>query len=125
MWILCFFPSLLLIAATLSAAEIRAGHSHKGEAFDTGPRTKPTAMTQIGSTHFPITHQNPDAQKWFNQGNTLLHSFSDFEAERSFRWCLKLEPENAMCYWGLARAAGDERSVPFIQEAAKRKASVS
>jgi peroxiredoxin len=116
---------LLLLCLAAPAAEIRAGHSHKGEAFDSGPRTKPTLMTQIGSTHFPITHKNPEVQKWFDQGNTLLHSFSDFEAERSFRWCLKLEPENAMCYWGLARAAGDERSVPFIQEAAKRKASVT
>jgi peroxiredoxin len=82
-------------------------------------------MAQIGAVHFPITHKNPDVQKWFDQGNTLLHSFSDFEAERAFRWCVKLEPENAMCYWGLARAAGDERSVPFIQEAAKRKAGVT
>jgi len=107
------------------AAEIRAGHSHKGEPFDSGPRTKPVVMTQIGVTHFPITHKNPEVQKWFDQGNTLLHSFSDFEAERSFRWCAKLEPENAMCYWGLARAAGDERSEAFILEAAKRKAGVS
>lgn len=116
---------LLLLASLAPAAEIRAGHSHKGEAFDTGPRTRPQLMTGIGKVHFPITHQKPEVQQWFDQGNTLLHSFSDFEAERAFRWCLKLEPENAMCYWGLARAAGDDRSVPFIQEAAKRKASVS
>lgn len=116
---------LLMAPASLFGAEIRAGHSHKGEAFDSGPRTRPQVMTQIGMVHFPITHKNPEVQKWFDQGNTLLHSFSDFEAERAFRWCVKLEPENAMCYWGLARAAGDERSVPFIQEAAKRKAGVT
>ncbi len=114
-----------MIAAWVQGAEIRAGHSHKGEAFDSGPRTRPQPMTQIGMAHFPITHKNPEVQKWFDQGNTLLHSFSDFEAERAFRWCVKLEPENAMCYWGLARAAGDERSVPFIQEAAKRKGGVT
>ncbi|MBY0506023.1 MAG: redoxin domain-containing protein [Bryobacteraceae bacterium] len=119
------FLAILLLPLLAPAAEIRAGHSHKGEPFDSGPRTKPAVLTGIGATHFPITHRNPEVQKWFNQGNTLLHSFSDFEAERSFRWCLKLEPDNAMCYWGLARAAGDERSEAFILEAAKRKASVS
>ncbi len=121
-WLLRGFLFLPLL---LPGAEIRAGHSHKGEAFDSGPRTRPQIMKQIGVVHFPITHKYPEVQQWFDQGNTLLHSFSDFEAERAFRWCVKLEPENAMCYWGLARAAGDERSVPFIQEAAKRKAGVT
>jgi tetratricopeptide (TPR) repeat protein len=116
---------ILLVAFTLTAAEPRPGHSPHGEAFDVGPRTRPVEMKDIGVAHFPITHKNPETQKWFNQGNALLHSFWDYEAERSFRWCLKLEPENAMCYWGLARASGDERSAAFIKEAAKRKAGVT
>ncbi|MCA2971008.1 MAG: hypothetical protein INH43_21030, partial [Acidobacteriaceae bacterium] len=44
--------SLLLLASLAPAAEIRAGHSHKGEAFDTGPRTRPQLMTGIGQVHF-------------------------------------------------------------------------
>jgi len=115
----------LLVALTLSAAETRPGHSPHGEAFDVGPRTRPVEMKDIGVANFPITHKNPETQKWFNQGNALLHSFWDYEAERSFRWCLKLEPENAMCYWGLARATGDERSKTCIKEAAKRKAGLT
>ena len=31
----------------------------------------------------------------FDRGVTLLHSFWYYEAERAFRWCNKLEPENA------------------------------
>lgn len=117
--------AFLLFAGALFAAETRPGHSPHGDAFDSGPRTKPVLMQDIGVAHFPITHKNPETQLWFDQGNALLHSFWDYEAERSFRWCLKLEPENAMCYWGLARAAGDERSQAFIKEAAKRKSSVT
>ena len=65
-------------------------------------------------------------QRWFDQGHTLLHHFWYYEAERAFRWCLKLEPENAMAYWGLARAAQDgERSKKFLDEAIKRKGKVS
>lgn len=104
---------------------IKQGHSKHGAAFDSGPRTKPYEMSGIGVAAFPITHKNPEVQKWFNQGNTLLHHFWDYEAERAFRWALKLEPDNAMGYWGLARAAGGERSREFIREAVKRKSTVS
>src|SRR5580698_3333030 len=108
----------------------RLGHSHIGEAFDTGPREKPWAMQGIGVAHFPITTKNPEVQQWFDQGNELLHSFWDYEAERAFRWCLKLEPDNAMAYWGLARAnllgmGGEKRAQDMIREAVKRKAHVS
>ncbi|MBK5291171.1 MAG: hypothetical protein JJE04_05785 [Acidobacteriia bacterium] len=69
--------------------KIKQGHSRHGAAFDTGPRARPWAMPEIGKAHFPITHTNPEVQQWFDQGNTLLHSFWDYEAERAFRWCLK------------------------------------
>ena len=115
-----------LDASPLSNADqIKQGHSHFGKASDSGPRTKPYRMTGIGMAHFPITHKNPEVQVWFDQGNTLLHHFWDYEAERAFRWARKLEPENAMVYWGLARAAGGERSKEFIREAVKRKNTVT
>ncbi|WP_031495555.1 redoxin domain-containing protein [Bryobacter aggregatus] len=117
--------ALLCFSGLYAAAEKRLGHSQHGEVFDSGPRTKPVAIPEIGEAHFPITHKNPETQKWFDQGNALLHSFWEYEAERSFRWCAKLEPDNAMCYWGMARAAGDERSAAFLKEAVKRKAGVS
>ena len=106
----------------------KIGHSAHGEAFDVGPREKPWVIAGIGEAHFPITTKNPEVQKWFDQGNALLHSFWDYEAERAFRWCLKLEPDNAMAYWGLARAAGfgtGNRAPDLIREAVKRKDKVS
>src|SRR5437762_3949774 len=112
--------------ATAPAAAYKQGHSFHGESFDTGPRQKPWRMEGIGVAHFPITTSNKEVQQWFDQGNALLHSFWYYEAERAFRWCLKLEPENAMAYWGMARSAGDQtRAREFIREAAKRKDKVS
>lgn len=99
----------------------KQGHSHFGEPFDSGPRTRPVAIAGIGTAHFPISTRNPEVQKWFDQGNALLHSFWYYEAERSFRWCLKLEPENPMAYWGLAMAAFGDRAKEFTREAVKRK----
>jgi peroxiredoxin len=127
----------LLFIAPLAAFQTpetvlaKIGHSAHGDAFDIGPREKPWVIAGIGEAHFPITTKNPEVQKWFDQGNALLHSFWDYEAERAFRWCLKLEPDNAMAYWGLARASqiegfgGDQRPADMIREALKRKNTVS
>jgi hypothetical protein len=96
-------------------------------------------MKGIGESPFSITTKNPDVQKWFDQGNALLHSFWFEEAERSFRWCHKLEPENPMHYWGMARCGlnwfsigstefdGKDvvRFTTFLKEAVKRKASAT
>ena len=117
----------LIGQSTMPADVYKMGHSHRSDAFDTGPREKPWVIEGIGKSHFPITTSNPEVQMWFDQGHTLLHSFWFYEAERSFRWCLKLEPDNAMAWWGMARANEDSqaRSVKFIKEAVKRKSKVS
>jgi len=123
--------SLLIAAGLLAQAApqdgvARFGHSHRGEAFDEGPRQKPWVMEGIGTAHFPITTSNPEVQRWFDQGHALLHSFWYFEAERAFRWCLKLEPDNAMAWWGMSRAAEqDSRRVKFLREAVQRKGKVT
>jgi peroxiredoxin len=103
-----------------------AGHSAFGEAYDEGPRERPSKIAGIGATHFAITTKNPDVQMWFDQGNTLLHSFWYYEAERAFRWASKLEPENPMPYLGLARSVGGgARARAFMKEATRRKDSAS
>ena len=99
----------------------KAGHSKLGEAFDEGPRERPSRIAAIGRTHFPITTSKPEVQEWFDQGHTLLHSFWFFEAERSFRWAVKLDPDAPMPYWGLVRATGGARAAGFMKEASKRK----
>ena len=110
--------------------KIKQGHSHTSEVFDTGPREKPWEMQGIGHAHLPITAKNPEVQKWFDQGVTLSHNFWWYEAERSFRWCWKLEPDNPMVWWGLALSAertGDStpRKIELIKEAYKRRMKAS
>ncbi len=129
----CLCSSLIATAAAQegqTAAESAkerhlAGHSRFGEAFDEGPRERPAKMTGIGVTHFPITTSHPEAQMWFDQGHTLIHSFWYYEAERAFRWAAKLDPEAPMPYWGLVRATGGARARAFMKEASARKAKAS
>src|ERR1041385_7428179 len=96
-----------------------------GQIFEGGPRQKPEVMAGIGQSHFPITTANPEAQKWFDQGNTLMHSYWFYEAERAFRWSLKLDPECAMCYWAMGRVTAGPRRVAFLRQAATRKDKVT
>src|ERR1051326_7272984 len=125
-------PRAIIILVTLLSllepvrADDEPGHSRHGSAFDSGLRQRPWRMEGIGKTHFPITTRVPEVQEWFDQGNTLLHSFWYEEAERSFRWCLKLDPDCAMAYWGLARCGGEtKRYLDFLDEAIRRKGLVS
>ena len=127
---------LFLSLSIFAAADDKPGHSSHGSAFDSGMRTKPWKIPGVGDAPFPITAKNKEVQEWFNQGNALLHSFWFEEAERSFRWCLKLDPNCAMAYWGLARCGitwfsmdskfeAGNRYRTFLREAVKRSEKAS
>jgi tetratricopeptide (TPR) repeat protein len=60
----------------------------------------PEKLTGIGNVHMQIT-ATPEAQAWFNQGLNLLHDFWDYESARAFEQSIRVDPQCAMCYWGL------------------------
>ncbi len=63
----------------------------------------PLKMTGIGNSHLAIT-ATPEAQMWFDQGLNLLHDFWDYESARAFEQGIRVDPNCAMCYWGLYQA---------------------
>jgi tetratricopeptide (TPR) repeat protein len=63
----------------------------------------PQKLTGIGNAHIHIT-ATPEAQMWFDQGLNLLHDFWDYESARAFEQGVRVDPQCAMCYWGLYRA---------------------
>jgi tetratricopeptide (TPR) repeat protein len=63
----------------------------------------PLKMTGIGNSHLSIT-ATPEAQMWFDQGLNLLHDFWDYESARAFEQGIRVDPNCAMCYWGLYQA---------------------
>ena len=105
----------------------RFGHSSHGAAFDEGPRQAATLLPSLGNVHFPVTTKSEDAAKFFDQGVAQLHGFWFYEAERSFRQVLKLDPDCAMAYWGLtlSNQNNEKRSADFIKEGVKQKEKVS
>ena len=65
----------------------------------------------MGDHHHPITTQDPDAQRYFNQGLTIDFAFNHAESVRSFKAAQTLDPSCAMCYWGEALALGPNINV--------------
>jgi predicted Zn-dependent protease len=63
----------------------------------------PIKMTGIGNSHITIK-ASPEAQAWFDQGLSLLHDFWDYESAKAFEQSIRVDPNCAMCWWGLAQA---------------------
>src|SRR5271154_1968348 len=63
----------------------------------------PQKLNGIGNAHIRIT-ATPEAQMWFDQGLNLLHDFWDYESVRAFEQSVRVDPQCAMCYWGIYQA---------------------
>ena len=81
-------PALLLAATSLSA------------------QSKVPLYTDLGTYHKDIGTKVPAAQQYFDQGLRLVYGFNHAEAIRSFTRATELDPQCAMCYWGIAYAYG-------------------
>ncbi len=87
----------LLVTVTLSLFGSVSDHV----AIATAP-----LFTGMGNHQHPITTTSPQAQRYFDQGLVLAYGFNHAEAARSFREAIKLDPDCAMCNWGLAYVLG-------------------
>src|SRR5712691_10927140 len=74
----------LLFLGVLAAADDQHNHSH-----------------DLGVVHFPVSG-TPAAQKTFERGVALLHSFWYDEADKTFSEATRIDPACAMGYWGIA-----------------------
>jgi hypothetical protein len=69
------------------------------------PDTVPL-YTDLGSYHRAITTSHATAQRYFDQGLRLIYGFNHTEAIRAFSEGARIDPNCAMCYWGIAYAYG-------------------
>jgi tetratricopeptide (TPR) repeat protein len=60
----------------------------------------------LGQHHHTISTKNPEAQRFFDQGLTLVFGFNHEEAARAFQRASELDPQSAMAFWGVALALG-------------------
>ncbi|WP_293679035.1 hypothetical protein [uncultured Phenylobacterium sp.] len=83
-----------------------------------GQADKPGApvFKGLGDHKMPVT-ATPEAQAFFDQGINLVFGFNHAEAIRSFREAARLDPNCAMCWWGVAFALGSNINLPMQEDA--------
>jgi tetratricopeptide (TPR) repeat protein len=96
---------LLFAAAVFACAAAIAQAPHAGH--PPAPAEKPPELfSGLGAHRHPIQTSSPEAQKYFDQGVTLLFGFNHEEAFRSFAKAAELDPKSPMPHWGMALALG-------------------
>lgn len=99
---------LIFVILLLSPIAVFGQHSH-------APAQPPTPVTLevgLGDVNHPVTTNNTEAQKFFNQGLAYVYAFNHEEAVKSFKQAAQLDPNLAMAYWGVALAMGSNYNVP-------------
>ena len=112
--------------AAQSGMNCHATNAHTTETREAVAAEKlppPEKLTGIGNAHLRIT-ASPEAQMWFDQGLNLLHDFWDYESARAFEQGVRVDPQCAMCYWGIYRAYKSNYRIEtsYYQEQALAKA---
>ena len=70
----------------------------------------------LGNFHRLVSTNSPAAQAYFDQGMRFLWAFNHDEATRSFAKAAELDPQCAMCYWGVALTVGPNYNLPMMAE---------
>ena len=97
----------LIHLLTAVLALLLAGSTLRAQEHQAAERSNPIElMAGLGELHHPIATENADAQRFFDQGLTLVYAFNHADAERSFRRAAELDPKSPMPWWGMALAAG-------------------
>ena len=102
-------PSRRLLPA-LGAALVLA-LAPAGQAQD--ERSSVPLYGNLGNHHYVITTSVPLAQLYFDQGLRLYYAFNHQEAIRSFEEAARLDPDCAMCWWGIALSLGPNINAPM------------
>jgi tetratricopeptide (TPR) repeat protein len=127
---------LLLVAVALTAcsksnapsarAASTAAPPRPASAQQMPPMQAPTTLQQwaqgamlfegLGSFHRPIHSPSSQAQQYFDQGMRYLWGFNHDESTRSFAQAALLDPQCAICYWGVALTVGPNYNLPFMAQ---------
>ena len=71
-------------------------------------------LTGLGDYSFAVSTSNEQSQYFFDQGFRLVVAFNHSEAMRSFKEAVRLDPNNAMAYWGWALTLGRNLNLPML-----------
>jgi tetratricopeptide (TPR) repeat protein len=97
---------VLTLAFLLASSTTLYSQNHSTGAHPASDTKPASLMTGLGSHHHAVSTSNAEAQRFFDQGLTLVYAFNHEEAVRSFERAAALDPQLAMAHWGIALALG-------------------
>jgi len=68
----------------------------------------------LAQAHRAISTSSPEAQAYFDQGMSLMWGFNHDEAARSFARAAAIDPDCAICFWGLSLTVGPNYNLPYL-----------
>ena len=107
LWVLSALSASWALSFVLLGTTARAQQSSAAMPMTpAAPQAAATLMPGMGDLHHSIATKSEEAQKFFDQGLTLVYAFNHDEAIRSFRRAAELDPTSPMPLWGIAYALG-------------------
>jgi tetratricopeptide (TPR) repeat protein len=109
---------LILILGLMAQPAAANIHDERALAIDPLTAEAPIApkLEGLGDHHFAVTTSVPESQRFFDQGLRLTYAFNHSEALRAFKEAVRLDPDNAMAYWGWALVLGPNLNLPMVPE---------
>ena len=111
-----FIRTIYIVLIFLVSGPVLA-QVHDPRALSADPKTAigPIApkLSGLGNHHIKVTTKSVESQYFFDQGFRLTLGFNHSEALRSFKEAVRLDPGNAMAYWGWALALGPNLNLPM------------
>jgi tetratricopeptide (TPR) repeat protein len=92
---------IILLSIVFAPGIARAQHHHAQP-----PAKAAILLPGMGNLHHPIATQSAQAQRFFDQGLTLVYAFNHGEAVLAFQRAAELDPHSPMPWWGIALAVG-------------------
>jgi len=106
----------LLVLISLTVLAVAAGCARLAGPSAAKSDTPPRLFDDLGTHHHEITTRSPLAQRYFDQGLRLSYAFNHDEARIAFREAARLDPDCAMCWWGVAYTLGPNYNLPADPE---------
>jgi hypothetical protein len=111
----CLFSILawLVLGGAVATAQF---HDPRALAADPLQDKGPIAprLKGLGEVTMPVTTRDKGSQYFFDQGLRLTYGFNHSEALRSFKESARLDPDNAMAWWGQALVLGPNINLPMM-----------
>lgn len=114
----------LIFGVLLPTLFVGGCRSHDGQSAAGMPRSPLFARERapvgvplfqgMGDHHRKISTQSDLAQKYFDQGLVWTFAFNHDEAIRSFEEAARLDPQCAICWWGVALCHGPHINNPLM-----------